>query len=187
MAREYLQSMNSALDQELSEQELAALNAQLEESKEASDIWEHLQQTDELLRTTPLVAPSPGFASRVMAAIAAMPLPGFMHHEPGIGIALGLLVAALVTVPVFSVLFFMLLTVLTDPGTLHTLLQTVLGATSYVIGLMADLAGEVEHMVSDTPVLAALLTTMIPVTLLWGWLIWSLLGGPRFLSKRPRS
>jgi hypothetical protein len=187
MAREYLQSMNSALDQELSEQELAALNAQLEESKEASDIWEHLRQTDELLRTTPLVAPSPGFASRVMAAIAAMPLPGFMHREPGIGIALGLLVAALVTVPVFSVLFFMLLTVLADPGTLHTLLQTVLGATSYVIGLMADLAGEVEHMVSDTPVLAALLTTMIPVTLLWGWLIWSLLGGPRFLSKRPRS
>jgi hypothetical protein len=186
MAREYLQSMNSALDQELSEQELAALSAQLEESEEASNTWAHLRQTDELLRTTPLVAPAPGFASRVMAAIAAMPLPGFMHREPGVGIALGLLVAALMTVPVFAVLFFVLLTVLTDPGTLHTLLQTVLGATSYLIGLVGDLAEEVETMVRDTPVMAALLTTMIPVTLLWGWLIWSLLGGPRFLSKRPR-
>jgi hypothetical protein len=186
MAHDPLQSMNSALDQELSEQEWEALNAHLEQSEEASNIWEHLRQTDELLHTTPLIAPSPGFANRVMAAIAAMPLPGFMRREPGIGIALGLLVAALVTVPVFSISFFVLLTVLTDPGTLHTLLQTVLGAASYVIGLMADLAGEIEHMVKDTPVLAALLTTMIPVTLLWGWLIWSLLGGPRFMNRRPR-
>jgi hypothetical protein len=187
MARDHLQSMNDALDRELSEQEWEALKAQLEESAEASTAWAHLHQTDELLRTTPVAAPSPGFADRVMAAIAAMPLPGFVHWQPGIGIALGLLVVALVTVPIFSVLFFVLLTVLTDPGALHSVLQTVLSAASYVIGLMADLVGEVENLVRDTPVLAALLTTMIPVTLLWGWLFWSLLGGPRFMSKRPRS
>jgi hypothetical protein len=179
--------MNSALDQELSERELEALHNHLEASEEAATAWDRLQQTDELLRTTPLAAPSPGFARRVMAAIAAMPLPGFVHRQPGIGIALGLLVAALITVPVFSVLFFVLLTVITDPGTLQTILQTVLNAASYVISLMANLAGEIENIVRDTPVLAALLTTMIPVTLLWGWLIWLLLGGRRFLSKRPRS
>jgi hypothetical protein len=182
-----LQSMNSALDQELSEEELTALNTQLEESEEASTAWEQLRRTDELLRTTPLVAPSSGFANRVMAAIAAMPLPGFMHREPGVGIALGLLVTALLTVPIFAVLFFGLLAVLTNPGALYTLMHTVLSATSYLVGLVGDLAEEIENMVRNTPVMAALLTTMIPVTLLWGWLIWSLLGGPRFLSKRPRS
>jgi len=186
MAHDPLQSMNSALDQELSEQEWHALHQRLDESGEAAAAWERLRQTDELLRTTPLVAPSPGFTSRVMAALAAMPLPGFAHRQPGIGIALGLLIAALITVPIFAGLFFVLLTVITDPGSIRSILQAVLNAVGYLMSLVSDLAGEIRHMAEDTPVLAALVTAIIPLTLLWGWLIWSLLGGSRFLTRRSR-
>jgi hypothetical protein len=178
-------SMNKALDQGLPEEEWEALQHQIAESEEAATAWENMRKTDELLRTTPMVAPLPGFTSRVMSAIAAMPLPGFAQH-PGIGFALGLLVAALIAAPIFAVLFFVLLSVLTNPGVLLDMLRTILNSVSYLIGLVGDLAGEVERMAEDTPVLAALLTTMIPVTALWAWLIWSLLGGPRFLTRRPR-
>lgn len=132
-----------------------------------------------------MVAPLPGFTGRVMAAIAAMPLPGFAQH-PGIGLALGLLVAAFIVVPIFAALFFLLLSVLTNPGVLLDVLRTILNAVGYMIGLVGNLAGEIKDVVEETPVVAALLTTMIPVTVLWGWLIWSLLGGPRFLTRRPR-
>ncbi|RPI92875.1 MAG: hypothetical protein EHM39_13280, partial [Chloroflexi bacterium] len=162
MAHDPLLSMNNALDQGLSEQELDALHRQIEESEEAATAWEKLRKTDELLRTTPMVAPLPGFTSRVMAAIAAMPLPGFAQH-PGIGIVLGLLAAAFIAVPIFAALFFVLLSVLTDPGALQEIFQTILNTVGYMIGMVADLASEIESVVEDTPVLAALLTTMIPV------------------------
>jgi hypothetical protein len=186
MTRDPLQAMNNALDQELSEQEWEALQTRLAESAEDSGTWERLQQTDELLRTAPLAAPAPGFASRVMAAIAALPMPGFARQQPGVGIALGLLVAGLITVPIFSVLFFVLLAVITDPGALHSVIQAVLDAVSYLIRLVSDLAGELENMAGNTSVMAALLATMIPIMLLWGWLIWAVLGGRRLLSRRPR-
>lgn len=102
MARDEIklqQQMNRALDGELAEQELAVLHARLQESAEESTRWERLRKTDELLRTTPPVAPSRGFAERVMAAILSMPMPEFARRSRGLGLALGLLVAALLAVP----------------------------------------------------------------------------------------
>jgi anti-sigma factor RsiW len=186
MARDDLklqQSMNGALDHELSEHELAALHAQLEESSEAAAHWERLRKTDELMRTTPLVAPSAGFTRRVMAAIAAIPLPEFARRQPGIGVALGLAVAAFMTVPIFSVLFFVLFSVLTDPGALNVVLQAIMDGASYTIGLVANIAGDLESAATDTPVLLVLLTTMIPVTALWVWLVRYLLKGSRMRSR----
>ena len=176
-------SMNSSLDHEQSEQEWAALNAQLEESPRAAAQVDLLRKTDELLRTTPAIAPAPGFARRVMAAIAAMPLPEFAQRHLGVGIALGLVIAALFTIPIFSVVFLLVWSVLANPGALNSLLQAIINAASYLIGLVADIAGEIETAAEDTPMLVALLTTMVPVTILWGWLIWNLLGGPRLLRR----
>jgi hypothetical protein len=181
------QSMNGALDHELSEHELAALSAQLDESQEAATQWERLRTTDELMRTTPLVAPSPGFARRVMAAIAAIPLPEFAQRQLGIGIALGLAVAAFLTVPILSVLFFVFFSVLTDPGALNTVLQTLINGASYTIGLMANIAGDLEATATDTPMLLLLLSTMIPITALWAWLVRYLLKGSRMQTREPRS
>jgi hypothetical protein len=189
MARDDLKlqhQLNNALDHELSELELAALQEQLEETEVASQ-WDRLQNTDELLRTTPLAAPAPGFANRVMAAIAAMPLPAFAKRHPGLGIALGLAIAAFLTLPMFSILFLLTLSVITDPGAINTWLQTFISAASYVIGLLADIASQFESGLANTPMMLALVTTMVPVTMLWGWLLWNLLGGPHFSIRRPKS
>ncbi|MBI5957136.1 MAG: hypothetical protein HY866_00275 [Chloroflexi bacterium] len=171
--------MNRALDSELSEEEQALLHQQLEEAPEIADHWDQLRRTDELLRTTPMIAPLPEFASRVMAAISALPIPAFVRRHPGAGVALGLALAAFLTVPIFSVLLLVLLSALTDPGTLNTWLRAVLGASGYILALVADIADELRAGITTTPMIVALITTMIPLSALWGWLIWYLMGSPR--------
>jgi hypothetical protein len=171
--------MNRALDDELSEEERALMHQQLEESSDTSDHWEQLRRTDELLRTTPMIAPVPEFTSRVMAALVALPIPAFVRRHPGAGIALGLALAALFTVPVFSVLLLVVLSALTDPGTFHVWLKPVLGASGYLLGLVTDIAAELRAGITTTPMIVALITTMIPLSALWGWLLWYLMGSPR--------
>lgn len=178
--------LNSALDNELSEQELMALQEQIEDSSEAASHWEQLQKTDELLRTTPLVAPSSGFANRVMAALAALPLPAFARRHPGLGIALGLAIAAFLAIPFLSVTLLVILSVLLNPGAVNAWLQTLFEAISYVIRLLAGVVGQFQSGLTNTPIMLALLTTMIPVTLLWIWLLWHLLGGSRFSIRPPK-
>jgi hypothetical protein len=176
--------MNSALDQELSAAEWNALQARLVESTEDAERWEHMQQVDDVFHSTPMVAPSPGFAGRVMAAIAALHLSGFANRELGVGVALGLMTAAFLTIPLFSVLLFLLWGVITDPGALNALLQAATSATSTVVGLATDLGSEIRTGVRGSPIVLALLTTIIPVTMLWAWVVWYLLGGRQFMAQR---
>jgi hypothetical protein len=180
----YHHEMNSALDRELSEQEWAALNAHLEDSPETASYWEQLRHTDHLLRTTPLAAPSPGFTSRVMAAVAAMHLGEIAKHRLGVGVALGLIVAALFTVPVLSILTILLFSTLTDPGTLNALFQNVAGGVGYGLGIAFDLGDGLERLATETPVVPALLTTVIPLSMLWVWLVWYLSEGRMVASER---
>ena len=188
MARDELRNhMNSALDNDLSEREWEALHSRLAESDEESELWDRLRNTDQLLRVTPMVSPLPGFASRVMAAIAAMSLPGFAKRQPGVGIALGLVVAALMTIPVLSALLIVFLSVITDPSALQSVLGGAISAVGYLIELGADVIAQIDAAVADTIILPALLTTIIPLTILWGWLIWHFAGKPRARSRRPKS
>jgi len=181
------QHMNEALDHALSEEDMAALHARIAESDEAAEQWDHLRHTDELLRTTPKVDAPAGFADRVMAMIATMPLPGFARKNPSVGIALGLLIAGLFTIPVFSVLLVIILSVITNPGAIQTFAVALFHAAGYIISLIADIVGRVESRATGAPVLIALVTTMIPVTMLWGWVLWNLMGGARGLSRRSKS
>ncbi len=179
--------MNRALDSELSEEEQAALLAELEQSQADAVQWSKLRKTDELLRTTPLIAPASDFSRRVMAAVAAMPMPEFIRRNPGLGVALGLAVAALLTIPVFSVLFFLILSVFTDPGALNGLFQTLLNTAGYVIDLTGNILDEIQSFASGTSALPLVLTAMVPVTIVWGWLIWVLVGNRSSLNGRTKS
>lgn len=183
----YQHSMNKALDHELPEQELEALQAHISASEETANAWEHLQKTDRLLHETPLSAPSPGFTSRVMAAIAAMPIPEFMSRPLSLGLVLGLVAAAFLSLPLLSVLLILLVTTLTDPGAMNTVFQAVIDGAGYLIGLEADLGRELHDIVSNTPLVLLLIGAVIPVTLVWGWLIRRFLGGPRLLTNREKS
>jgi hypothetical protein len=65
-------------------------------------------------------------------------------------------------------------------------LQTIINGASYVIGLMADIAGDLEATATDTPMLLLLLSTTIPITALWAWLVRYLLKGSRMQTRGPR-
>jgi len=181
------QQMNEALDHTLSDEEMETLHARIAESDETAEQWEQLRRTDAFLRQTPMEEAPAGFADRVMAAIAAMPLPGFAKKYPSVGIALGLLIAGLFTIPVFSVLLIIILSVITDPGAILSFAMALFHAAGYIISLITDIVGQVESHATGTPVLVALVTTMIPVTMLWGWVLWNLMGGRRGLSRRSKS
>ena len=182
-----LHAMNRALDSELSEEEQAAFQAELEESPADAVRWNKLHRTDDLLRTTPLIAPASDFSRRVMAAVAAMPVPQFIRRNPGLGIALGLAVAALFTIPVFSVLLFLMFSVFTDPGALNGLFQTLINTAGYVIDLTGNILDEIQSFANGTSALPLVLTAMVPVTIVWGWLIWVLVGNRNFLNRRTKS
>lgn len=178
--------MNEALDQTLSEEELAELQAQFEAAPEVGQEWEQLRRTDELLRTTPQVCPSAGFAKRVMEAIAALPLPGFAKRELSVGLALGLAAAATLAIPVLVVSLFLLIGAIANPGTLSTLLEASINAMSFVVGLAADVATEVRSWISDTPALGVLLVLVVPLSIVWGWMLWTLLSGRELVIRRTR-
>lgn len=165
------QQMNRALDGELTEQEWAGLRARLADSEQHTAHWERLRKTDELLRTTPLVSPSRGFADRVMAAILSMPMPEFARRNRGLGLALGLLAAAALTVPVLWMALFVFVSVITNPGALAAVLQTVLDAAGYVAGLLVDLVNQAQALAGETAFLGGLLALVTVMTVVWAWLI----------------
>jgi hypothetical protein len=172
----YEQSMNDALDQELSAAELDALQEQMDSSPEAADRWCRFKQVDRLLRSTPMVGPSAEFASRVMASIFAVRLPEFANRRLSIAVVMGLLAVGLVVLPALSLLVILLFDVLTDPGTLNALLQAIVSAVGYMIDLVSDAGRELSQLIDDMPMVPALLSTVIPLTMIWVWLVWFLLG-----------
>ncbi|GAB4419738.1 MAG: hypothetical protein Kow00106_16040 [Anaerolineae bacterium] len=189
MARDqvkFQQQMNRALDGELAEQEWAVLRAHLQENTEEAARWERLRKTDELLRTTPLVAPSRGFADRVMAAILSMPMPEFVRRSRGLGLALGLLVAALLAVPVLWVALFIFVSVITNPDALAVVLQTVLDAAGYVVSLLNGVVDEARALTSDRALLGGLLAAALGLAVLWVWLIRRTVGGQSALARRSK-
>jgi hypothetical protein len=172
----YEQSMNDALDQDLSAAELESLQEQLDSSPEVADLWSRLKQVDRLLRSTPMVGPSAEFASRVMSAILTVRLPEFANRRLSIAVVLGLLAVGLVVVPLLSVLVMMLLSLLTDPGVLNSLLQAVVSVVGYGIDLVSDAGRELSQLIDDMPMVPALLSTIIPLAMIWVWLVWYLVG-----------
>lgn len=181
--------LNSAHDDEQRAAELAALDDQIKEAEAAQGdqveqaTTESQQRVDRLFGQTPMVDPSPGFAARVMAAIAQMP--AYARRELGIGLALGLAFAAVIAVPLVVALAVALVVTLLDAGTLSSILQGAVEAAGYVVGLGRDAAGELRAWVQDSPAVAVLATALLPLVAIWAWLLWTLSGrGWRF--NRPQ-
>lgn len=181
------EQMNEALDQALTEEELAQLHEQMEAKPDTAEKWEQLHKTDELLRTTPMVSPSAAFAKRVMEAISALPLPGLTRRELNAGLAVGLAVAAVLAIPVLAVLFFLVLGLVTDPGTFNSLLQVSMDVLTYGVSLTADIAEQIRLWVVETPAAAVLMVLIVPLAAVWGWVLWSLFSGRGLATRRSRS
>jgi hypothetical protein len=54
----------------------------------------------------------------------------------------------------------------------------------YGLGIAFDLGDGLERLATETPVVPALLTTVIPLSMLWVWLVWYLSEGRMVASER---
>ncbi len=179
--------MSESLQPDPAEHEMEAVRARLGGGSAAPSSEQRVRQAEKvenLLRTSRFETPSPGFAARVMAAVAAMTFPHMLNRRLSLSLALALALAAVLTLPLLVLGVTTLFQVLSDPAALHnfaTMAASTIGSASALVG---DYVAGVESLVNEMPMVPALLTTSIPLAMLITWTVWYLLGGPRWLLQR---
>lgn len=167
--------MNLALDDALPETAQAALKAHLAGSPRDAALFNRMRDVDKLFANASMVQAPPDFASKVMMAIAMQTAeasaPATMS-QTGTGAAFGLLLAFLVLVPLAVAAVHAVQNWLSDPAAIHTLLQQLVMMLNNLAQAIASLFQVIASYTVDKPVLPALLTTTIPLTMIWGWFMW---------------
>jgi hypothetical protein len=172
--------MNQALDNLLDDAARAALNAQLDANPDEAYLYSQLVQVNGLLQRPPTVVAPVGFAQGVLAAIRAG------RHEvyarprlSGFFLVLGLTLGAVVALPLLALALVGLGQVLVEPDALIGLLQGLIQVLGGLTGAAEGLLTFLGSLVMAYPMVPALLLTVIPMVMLWGWLLW-------FLQQRNR-
>lgn len=177
--------ISEAAQPDPAEHELDAVRARLGAESPVHEVQgQRVRQVEMLLRTAPMESPSPGFHARVMAAVAAMTFPRMLNRRLSLGLALALVVAALVTLPLLVYGIVALFSMLSDPAALQDATTVAAATIGSAFGLVSDYAASVDALVNDMPMVPALLTTSIPLAMVVAWTVWYLLGGPRWLAQR---
>jgi len=166
--------VNRALDDLLSDAERIALQTALEDDRAEADLYTRLRVVDQRLRSPAMAAPSPDFARKVMARIEAGEHEAYAPHRrtarllTWLGVTLaailipaGLVVAMMAVAAGQPALF---------AGLLRTLLSAFHAVGSWLTGLLAFLHGVAETY----PMVPALSLTIIPLAMVWAWLVWYL-------------
>jgi hypothetical protein len=167
--------MNLALDDALPETAEAALKAHLAGSPRDAALFNRMRDVDNLFANASMVQAPPDFAAKVMAAIAAQTAEdGALATRPqtGTGAALGLLLAFLTTVPLAVLGINAIQNWLSDPAAINTLLRQLVMMLNNLAQAIAALFQVIATYTVEKPVLPALLTTTIPLTMIWGWFMW---------------
>ncbi len=166
--------VNRALDDQLSSAELAAFQSALEEHRAEADLYARLRVVDRHLRAPALAAPSPDFARKVMARIEAGEHEAYAPHRrlarllTWLGVAL-----AAILIPVGLVAAVMMVTT-AQPALFAGLVRTLLGGVHALGGWLMRLFGLVSGLVESYPMAPALSLTIIPLVMVWAWLVWYL-------------
>ncbi len=165
--------MNLALDHLLPESEQAALDAHLAQSSGDASLWRAMHTVNDLFTGAPEIQAPPDFASKVMAAIAAAPAQAPVSVSPTgpstiFGLALGVVIAA----PLIIAAFLGIQNWASDPAALNTLLQQIVVALNTVTQAIAAIFQMIAGYINGNPIIPALLTTIIPLLMVWGWLMW---------------
>lgn len=176
--------MSESFEPERAEREFEAVRARLDADAAPEALDQHLRQVEMLLRSAPFESPSPGFASRVMVAVAALTFPHMHNRRLSLSLALGLALAAALTLPLLALGIAALFDALSDPAVLNNIVTLAATAIGSALGLVNEYVASVETLVNEMPMVPALLTTAIPLAMLVSWLAWYLLGGPRWLLQR---
>jgi hypothetical protein len=158
-----MRRMNEALDDPETSPDLRTAEDRLS--------WKRLTDIDDLLQNAPVLEAPIGFFERVMAAIAEMPIPQQMR-KPAWGLALGLGTALLIGLPALLLVLSQLLSSLTDTAVMGALFSWVIFSVGSVIQFFASLRLYVGAFLEQYPFAPALLSVVVPLSMLWGWWMW---------------
>jgi len=173
--RDIEREMNLALDDALPETAEAALRAHLAGSPGDAALYNRLRDVDNLFASASMLQAPSDFASRVMLSIAAQTANGKAParvQRTGTGAMLGLLVACVLLVPLAVLGVSAIQRWFSDPAALNTFLQQIVMMLNNIAQAIASVFGVIATYTVDKPVLPALLTTTIPLTMIWGWFMW---------------
>lgn len=136
------------------------------EAQVDSEAHEHrLAYVDRLLKTAPIFKAPLGFADRVISRLKAQtPLPP--RYEEGTGIVVGLSVAALISIPVFATVIYILLRGVFDSRIRNDVWD---GLTDIIGSVWQGLVS----LPTDYPVLFVILVTLLTINLIFsGYVVW---------------
>ena len=172
--------MNRALDGLLDDAAQAVLNALLDGNPQEAQRFKQLNQVDGLLRHPPLVAAPDGLPQAVMAAIRAGQHEAYARPRLlASPLVLGLTLGTVIALPLLFLALLAVSQILADPGGLIALLEGLIQALGTVATAAERLLCFLGSLIAAYPMVPALLVTVIPIVMLWGWLIW-------FLQQRNR-
>ena len=166
--------MNRALDEPLTGPALAELQAWLEDSPSQSALYEQLRRVDDLLRHPPMVAAPADLAAQVMLGIQQGKHEAYAPRRR-LRLLLGLgLLGVLVSIPLAAVLLLAVVPAAVEPGVLASLFLGLVRVLSAISGFLEGLLLFVGGLIAEYPMAPALLLTVIPLAMVWGWLVWFL-------------
>ncbi len=153
--RQTKHAMNLAIDRLLDTDARDALDEHLDHSPDDALLWHKMQRVDRTLRGAAQVAAPAGFSARLMAALAAGRGP---QTDPrlGIGIAVGLMLAAFVTIPVLGGLLLLALSLILNTTAIQTALAGLSRLGSALSAVLATFVTQMGTLVATNPLMPIL-------------------------------
>lgn len=177
LQRNIKHEMNLALDHMLTDEQEKVFEIRVTASPSDSLRWDRMQMVDSLFRNEPMLDAPIDFASKLMASIAAIESGAELAKPPvkkraGLDPALSLLLVAVVLSPLAALGVLTVQYWRSDPAALNDLLQRFVLLLNSVTQSMAGFLQVILSTVADKPILPALLTTIIPLLMVWAWFMW---------------
>ncbi len=137
-------------------------------------MWDRMQAVDNLLRSEPVEEAPPDFASKVMAAVAAEAATDMApaRNQAGVRAGLGLLLLVVIAVPLVVMTIVGVQHWLSDPAAINNLMQQIVRLLNSMAQAIASIFQVIAGFLAGNAILPALLTTIIPLIMIWGWFMW---------------
>lgn len=169
-AHQTKRAMNLAIDRLLTDEERGELHAHLDRTPSDARLWARMQRADRLLKAAPTLHAPEGFADRFMAALSSGRQP-LIDSRLGLGIAFGLLAAALAVIPVFGLAVIGIVAVASDPVASAGVLAQINGLFGQMVASATALTAPLVEFLHTQPMSILVAALSIPVLALWSWLL----------------
>ena len=160
--------MQEALDERLTPEAQHEFLKQLNEEPEAVAEFDRLRRVDQLLQTAPMERAPQRLALSIMARLAeTLKSKEQLSRTSSLALALGLALVVLVALPLLVASAWLFLSAVGSAEALSSLIQSVVGLLTILIGMLEVFVQQAQTMVADYPEAPALLVAIVPVAMFW--------------------